>query len=150
MTPTSFDMLRADIRRVQGRRARQLALREVGLGFFLMAALFMALALLEMTFQLPPAGRIVLAGFLVIAAGAFGWRQFNLHRKIRIDDRRIAHYVEEHFPELEQRLITSMEFGETGKTDGSPVLVEKLWEDTSVRLGALDIIPGATVRFARG
>jgi hypothetical protein len=148
MSATSFEMLIEDIRRVKRRRIRRLTLREISLGIVLTAALFMALGLLEMTFQFPPAGRIVLTGFLAVAVGVFVWRRFQIRRQMRLDDQRIAHYIEEHFPELEQRLITSMEFGENAKTAGSPLLVEKLWEDTAARLGTLDIAPVATVRNA--
>ncbi|UCD80020.1 MAG: hypothetical protein JSW26_00885, partial [Desulfobacterales bacterium] len=146
MSTTSIEILREDIHRVQRRRNRRLTLREISLGLAVTAAMFMALGLLEMAFQLPPAGRMALMGFLALAVSVLVWRRFDIHRQMRFDDRRIAHYIEEHFPELEQRLITSMEFGETGKRAESSLLVEKLWQDTAARLETIDIARVATVR----
>jgi hypothetical protein len=138
MSSTSIDGLRKNLRRIKRRRARLLRLREISMGVALMAILFAVLAILEMKFQLPPAGRIALTGILVVAAGALVWRYIHVHRRMGQDVRRIAHYVDEHIPELEQRLITAMEFGEKRPTDGSSPLVERLWQDTLVQFRSLD------------
>jgi hypothetical protein len=108
------------------------------MGVALMAILFAVLGILEMKFQLPPAGRIALTGILVVAAGALVWRYIHVQRRMGKDARRIAHYVDEHIPELEQRLITAMEFGEKRPTDGASPLVERLWQDALAQFRSLE------------
>ena len=148
MSTTSIDVLRENMRRIQRRRVRLLNLREICLGFVFMAALFAVLGILEMKLALPPAGRIVLMGILLAAASALVWRYIQIHRQMGREEQRIAHYVDEHIPELEQRLITSMEFGQKGPTDGSSPLVERLWQDTLVQLRRLDTDRVSSIRSA--
>ena len=125
-----------------------MSLREISLGVAFMAALFAVLGILEMKFELPPAGRIVLMAILVVAAGALVWRNIHIHRQMGRDEQRIAHYVDEHIPELEQRLITSMEFGQKKPTGASLPLVERLWQDTLVQLRSLDTDRVSSIRSA--
>ncbi len=148
MSTTPIDELRQKIRRVQRRRSYLLTLREIGLGLAFMAALFMTIALLETAFEFRPAGRLALFFILVAGLGAPAWRYLHIRGQIRVDDRRIAHYIEEHVPELEQRLITSMEFGETGAAGATSVLVEKLLEDTRLRLQSFNPDQVASSRAA--
>ena len=148
MTTASIDGLRKNIRRIQQRRAHLLRLREISLAVAIMTALFAVLGVLEMMLQLPQTGRIALAGILVLAAGILIWRYIHIHRQTGSDERRIAHYVDEHIPELEQRLITSMEFGEKKPADEASPLVERLWQDTLVRLGSLNTDRVSSIRNA--
>ena len=148
MSTTSIDVLRENIRRIQRRRTRLVSLREISLGVAVLAALFAVLGILEMMFELPLVGRLALTAILVVAAGAFAWRYIYIHRRIGRDQRQIAHYVDEHMPELEQRLITSMEFGEKRPPDDSSALFEKLWEDTLVKLQSLDTDRVSSIRSA--
>ncbi len=102
-------------------------------------AWFIVLVWLEMAFQFPFAGRlalfcVLLSGVIVIAL--WGGRA---RRLIHIDDRRMAHYVEDHMPELEQRLITSVEADDSSKTGWSSQLVKRLWEDTHEQLQTRDL-----------
>ena len=123
MSTTSIDALRENVRKIQQRRTHLMNLREISLGIALMAILFAVLGFLEMRFELPPTGRIALTGILAITAGALVWRYIYIHRQMGGDLRRIAHYVDEHIPELEQRLITSMELGEKRPSTGSSALI---------------------------
>jgi len=148
MSSNSIYELREKVRRIQRRRVRLLNLREICLGVVCMAALFAALGLLEMKFQLPPAGRIALTGILAAAAGALVWRYLHLHRQLASDDRRIAHYVDEQIPELEQRLMTSLEFDGKRSTGDTAALVQRLWQDTRMRLRGLDMAPVSSIRSA--
>lgn len=136
MSSTPIDELRHTIGRVQRHRSRMLILRETALGLAFLAALFAGLASLETAFEFQPAGRFVLLIILLIGAGVTVWRYLYVRGRNRADERRIAHYIEEHFPELEQRLITSMEFGEPDAAEVTSLLVGKLWEDTRVKLKA--------------
>jgi len=134
MSANPIDVLKDNLHRAQRHRHRILSMRQFSLGLALMVAQFIVLSWLEMTFQFPLAGRLTLFGVLlsgVIAIALWGWR---VSRLIHIDDRRMAHYVEDHMPELEQRLITSVEADDTSKTGWSSQLVERLWEDTHEQL----------------
>jgi len=146
MTTTPIDNLRENIRRVQARRKRIFTMRQLCLGLAAIVALFMALGLIEMAFQFPITGRIALFSILLIGAGALGIWFLHAGRQTRIDDRRIAHYVEDHIPELEQRLITSMESGDMEKKGWSPQLVERLWEDTGARVEGRSLLQVTPVR----
>jgi len=148
MSLTSIDKLRKNMHRIQQRRSRQLSLREISLGFALMGALFAVLGLLEMKLALAPAGRIVLSGILVVAAGTLAWRVIHILRQTAGDERRIAHYVDEHIPELEQRLMTAMEFDEKRSTGGSSSLVDRLGEDTLIQLRKFNTGRVSSVRSA--
>jgi hypothetical protein len=148
MSSTSIDSLREDIRRIQRRRKLLLTLREISLGVACIVALFAVLGYLEMRYQLPPAGRIALTVILMAAGGAFVWRYIHIRRQMSSDEQHIAHYVDERLPELEQRLITSVEFGEKSPAGESAALVERLWEDTLVRFRNLDLTGVASIRAA--
>src|SRR5690606_11947473 len=54
-------------------------------------------------------------------------------RRSRADDRHLAHYVEEHIPDFEQRLLTSLEFSDEelqhGRRGVSQQFIQQLWED---------------------
>ncbi len=148
MSTTSIEVLRENIRRIQRRRTRLVSLREISLGVVVLAILFPVLGINEMMFELPLVGRLALTGILVVAAGAFAWRYIYIHRQKSRDQRQIAHYVDEHIPELEQRLITSMEFGEKGPPGDTSVLVEKLWEDTLAKFQRLNTDRVSSIRSA--
>ena len=148
MSTTSINGIRENIRRIQRRRIRMVSLREISLGVAVMAALFAVFGIFEMIFELPPTGRIALTGILAIAAGALVWRYIYIHRQMGGDLRRIAHYVDEHIPALEQRLITSMELGEKRPSTGSSALIESLWKDTQVHLRSIDTGRVSSIRSA--
>ncbi len=148
MSTTSIDGLREYVLGIQRRRTRLLILREISLGIVLLTVLFTALGILEMLFRFSPVARIVLAVILAAAAGALVWRCIHIYRQVARDDRRIAHYVDENLPELEQRLITSMEFVEHEPSGGTSELVKSLWDDTLVRVGDLDPTRVSTLRTA--
>ncbi|MEQ8953691.1 MAG: DUF4175 family protein, partial [Gammaproteobacteria bacterium] len=54
------------------------------------------------------------------------------------DDRRLAHYVEDHFPDLEQRLLTSLEFSDDellhGRRGVSQQFIQQLWQDAQAHV----------------
>jgi hypothetical protein len=148
MASNSIDEIRDKIRRIQRRRAILLNLREMCLALAGLAAVFAVLSVAEMIFQLPPAGRIALTGVLAAAAGIFAWRFIHIHRKMDSDDRRVAHYVDEQAPQLEQRLMTSLEFAAKKSTGGTAALVKRLWQDTLVRLQDVDLGAVSSIRGA--
>ena len=150
---SNIDELRQNIFRVRRRRALMLLLREIGLALVFTAVLFMALGLLETVFKFGAAGRFGLFGVLLAGVAAIGVRFFRLQRRIGSDDQRIAHYIEEHIPGLEQRLITSMEFSGPAKAGQPSVLVEQLLADTQGQLQGFNldrVVSGRTAWPAAG
>jgi hypothetical protein len=139
MSSHAIDVIQEYIRRVQRRRQRIFTVRQLSLGLACMVALWMMLGFLEMTCQFPLEVRITLLCILLIGAVAISVWCLHVSRQISIDDRRIAHYVEDHIPELEQRLITSMEFDQMGNKGWSSQLVDQLWEDTRGQLQARNL-----------
>jgi len=148
MSFTSIDELRDIVGRIQRRRARLLNLREICLVWVGLAAVFAALAVLEMKFQLPPSGRVGLTGVLAAAAGLFVWRFYHIRRHMKSDGRRIAQFVDEQNPQLEQHLMTSLEFEGKKPTGDAAALVERLWQDTLVRLRGVDPARLSSIRGA--
>ncbi len=148
MSNNAIDVIRNHIRRVLQRRARLLSLRQISVAVAVMATLFALFGILEMTFELPAAGRITLTVILAAAAGGFLWRCIYSRRRLGRDEQRIAHYVDEHTPQLEQRLITSMEFDEKQPSGDSLALVGRLWEDTLAQLRILDTDRVSSIRSA--
>jgi len=148
MSSKPIDELRDIIGRIQRRRARLLKLREICLVWVGLAAVFAALAVLEMKFQLPPSGRVVLTGVLAAAAGLLVGRFHHIHRQMKSDDRRIAQFVDEQNPQLEQHLMTSLEFEGEKTTGDAAALVERLWHDTLVRLKGVDPARLSSIRGA--
>lgn len=77
---------------------------------------------------------LALAAAILILAGRF----VRAVRQLDADDSELASLVEVHFPDLEQRLLTSMEFGPDNASQRGVSLqfVEQLWDDTDHRLRA--------------
>ncbi|HVS34911.1 MAG TPA: hypothetical protein VMS17_04975 [Gemmataceae bacterium] len=144
--------LPSDLRNRIGEVAQRVRLLRLlrGLGLLtLIMALGFGVALLAdvvlvqaFSFDLPNAVRIgVLAawgsvGFFVFFFGLF------LPLTRRIDAAAIAALVEEQYPELAERLTTSVELAGAGdEFHGAPQLIERLMRDTEIRVSRLDFVP---------
>ena len=67
----------------------------------------------------------------------------------RIDAAAIAAVVEEKYPELAERLTTSVELADRGdEFHGAPQLIENLMRDTEVRTSSLDFLPAISAGAA--
>ena len=129
-SPTTIEELRQAIGSVRRRRNLILHLHHIGWSLAILAALFILFVVLEMSLDLPAFFTIL---FFFLMGGAIGllcWWYARAVRRFNSDDRRLAHYIDERTPSLEQRLITSMELWEKQGTDSSSQLVESLWLDT--------------------
>jgi hypothetical protein len=129
-SPTTIEELQKVIRSVRRRRNLILHVRHIGWSLAILAALFIFFVILDMSFDLPGFANML---FFFLMGGAIGllcwWYARELHR-FNSDDKRLAHYIDERTPSLEQRLITSMELWEKQDKDSSSQLVESLWVDT--------------------
>ncbi len=138
-SPTTIEELREVIRRVRRRRKLVLHVQHIGWSLAILAALFILFAVLEMTLQLPDFAHLLLFFLLGGAIGLAGWRYARAVRRFGSDDRRVAHYIDERLPSLEQRLITSMDLWEKQGTDAPSQLVESLWRDTAAHVHGGDV-----------
>ena len=83
-------------------------------------------------------GSIILFGLAVFAILLITARFLRLLRRRHTDDRILAHYVEDHIPDFEQRLLTSLEFSEDdlkfGRAGVSQQFIQQLWEDAQTHV----------------
>ena len=115
MSTPSIEILNENIRKVQRRRKWIFALRQLSFGFVAFVALFLILGFFEMRVGFSHMGRILLFGALLSIAGVLTWLYFQAIRRFSNNELELAHYVEEHIPELQQRLLTSIEYRDKEK-----------------------------------
>jgi hypothetical protein len=145
--PTTEE-LRDAIRRVRLRRNVILHVRQIGWSLAILAALFIFGAILEMALHPPSPVRIFFFCLLGAAVGVLGWWYARAVRRFDSDDLRLAQYVDDHTPGLDQRLITSIDSLEKQKTDSPSQLVESLWLDTIARVRGRNIQQVTNSRLA--
>lgn len=129
MSSTAIATLHEKIQNVQRRRKHILLLRQSSFVLAGIVVLFLLLAFLEMSFQFTVSGHSVLLA--VFLGGALFLIGAQLRKVLQMsqDQQQFAHYIEEHLPDLEQRLLTAIEFEEQDRHGVSSQLVEHLWED---------------------
>jgi hypothetical protein len=104
-------------------------------GWVILLLAFSALGLL-----LPDSFALQLALFAAFATAGLwlGWRYLSSLGRLRTDDRQMASFVESRMPDLEQRLLTSLEFSAGSdavqRSGVSAVFVEQLWLDAETHL----------------
>jgi len=133
MTTPNLDSLRDTLYSLQRRQARLVLARQFG--FALVAVCLVIAASLAVVANVTASPAVILVVTvaslaLLVSIVAVAWR----HRhRAQADQRALALYVEEKFPDLEQRLLTSIEFsqieGEPLKAGVSPAFVEQLIKD---------------------
>ena len=133
MSSSTFESLRATLKNLR-RRRRNLFILKHGSMFAIAAALLVLLvSAISIWTDLDKAGTTFLFVLSLVGTGALLWRLVWLLNRRHSDDRRLAHYVEDHIPDLEQRLITSLEFSEEdliqGKAGVSQQFIRQLWLD---------------------
>ena len=133
MTHPTFASLYASLDDLRRRRSTFYVLRQLSLFFAASALLLLGFALLYNWLQPGPAASLLLLAFLIVGAGLLGWRLFGVLRRRHATFQRLAHYVEDHIPDLEQRLLTSLEFTEDelrfGRRGVSQQFIAQLWQD---------------------
>lgn len=148
MNKPSIEQLRYEISRVRRRRNVILHVRQIGWSLASLVALFILCGVLEMAFQPSAAARILFFCLLGVATGAVGWQYVRAVRRFGSDDKQLAHYVDDHTPDLEQRLITSMDYWEKQGEKSPSRLVESLWQDTAAHVRGRNIQQVTTSRPA--
>ncbi|MDO9476991.1 MAG: hypothetical protein Q7L07_09785, partial [Pseudohongiella sp.] len=134
----TIENLRSSLAAVGRRRTMLVFLHQTGLLLTALAALVLGMSLISL--WLPDAFMLQLC--LLLLSGGIGitliWRYSAALRRLRADDRQLAGIIESRMPDLEQRLLTSLEFSpdsDASKKAGvSAQFVEQLWVDAEVHL----------------
>ena len=162
MSLSAIENLREKIKSVQQRRKRVFFLRQCSLTLAGIVVLLLIFGWLEMSFQFSWQGRVFLFFLWILGLlsmiGRHSWRA----RRLESDQQRLAHYVEDRLPDLEQRLLTSIEFDNSaypeneklaaqaertaGRSGVSAQLVNQLWEDAQTHIRHQSIERVATFR----
>ncbi|MDP2140817.1 MAG: hypothetical protein Q8L20_08385 [Gammaproteobacteria bacterium] len=138
MSSPTLENLRHTLKNIRRRRSRLYVLQQVSLAIIAVTALALGLSILDAWLEPPRAGNIAL--FLVLIAGiaaAIGYVVVRLQR-VQQDDQFLAQYVDGRIPDLEQRLLTSLEFTsddlETGRKGVSQQFIRQLWADAEAHV----------------
>ncbi len=139
MSTKPIDQLHQRLQTFQHRRFQLLLIQQICLGLVGGIILFSVLAFLEKAFQFMWMGRLILSLSLLFGMGGLVWWIMHRIGKLKQDEHHVAQYIEEHIPDLEQRLLTTLEFGKKEKAGVSLHLIEQLWEDAHKNLASQDI-----------
>ncbi|HJN97256.1 MAG TPA: DUF4175 family protein [Gammaproteobacteria bacterium] len=138
MSSPTFESLRAILKSLRRRRSNLFFLKQGSYFVIGVATLVLAVSGLAAWQELDKTGITVL--FIVSLAGLvlLLWRLVWVLNRSHTDDRRMAHYVEDHIPDLEQRLLTSLEFTDEdlvhGKAGVSQQFIQQLWQDAQAHV----------------
>lgn len=138
MSSTTFESLRETLKNLR-RRRRNLLLLKQGSYFGIAAFTAVLAALLFAAWWQPDRnGTIALFIAMLFILVGLGWVLLRSVSQQSTDDRKLAHYVEDHIPDLEQRLLTSLEFSEeellSGKKGVSGQFIQQLWQDAQIHV----------------
>lgn len=138
MTHPTFDSLHGTLDELRRRRGAYFVVRQLSQFFAVTAILIFGFSLLYNWLQPAPAVSLLLLAVLLAGTSVLGWRLFAILRRRHTTDQRLAHYVEDRFPDLEQRLLTSLEFTEDeirfGRRGVSQQFIARLWQDAERHL----------------
>jgi len=136
-TPT-FENLRETLQQLRRRRSQLFLLKQGSLHVISLACVVLAISLLGVWLEPAKAGSLLLFVLGVIGCGVILYRFYYLLNRRHTDDRALANYVEDHIPDFEQRLHTSLEYTEDdlkhGKAGVSSQFIKQLWEDAQVHV----------------
>ena len=131
-TPT-FDSLRKTLQQLRRRRSNLFLLQQTSIHVICLALIALAMTAVTAWIEPGKAGTVVLFVISLLAAVAVLLRFYWILSRRHTNDRVLAHYVEDHIPDFEQRLLTSLEFTERdlqeGKSGVSRQFIQQLWED---------------------
>ncbi len=133
MTTPSFDSLRTTLRGLQRRQSRLVYARLFGFSLAALSGIFLSAVALTAFLALSALAVSAMALAAVLASVLVLRSAWQSARRQRASQYTLALYVEEHLPDLEQRLLTSLEFAEDeegrARRGVSPAFIEQLWLD---------------------
>ena len=145
LTPCSLHMndpitLTDQLQRLRRRVRRLLILRGISLVLLVLLATTAAAVSLDWLFRLNDAGlRRLLLLVVLVATGHCAWKQLLVPLRVRLDDVALSLQIERRFPELRDRLSSSVQFlaNDRDPQQGSTTLQQELVDGTLVSIRAL-------------
>ena len=138
MTTPTIASLRQTLQQLRRRRARFFFVKAASLFVIALAVSALSVSLVGAWLEPDKLGSIILFALAVFAILLITARFLRLLRRRHTDDRILAHYVEDHIPDFEQRLLTSLEFSEDdlkfGRAGVSQQFIQQLWEDAQTHV----------------
>jgi len=138
MSSSTLENLRETLRNIRRRRSRLNVLRQASIAVIAIVGFALLLSLVEAWLDPSRTISILLFGILVAGSIAIAVASALQLRRARSDDHYLAHYVEDRIPDLEQRLLTSLEFHSDDESDGrkgvSRQFVRQLWLDAEAHV----------------
>ena len=133
MSSPTFDSLRETLKNLRRRRSNLFILKQVSYFVIAFSVLILSLSATALWLEPDKTGTTILFAVSVLSIGLLVGRLIQVLGRQTTDDRKLAHYVEDHIPDLEQRLLTSLEFTEedlvNGKRGVSQQFIQQLWLD---------------------
>ncbi len=130
--------LHATLDAFRRRRRAFLLLRQLSVFCAVAALLVFGFTLLFDRLQPSPGLAVLLWIALLALLGLLGWHLCGELRQRHASFRKLAHHVEDHLPDLEQRLLTCLEFSEDelrfGRRGVSQQFIAKLWNDAGQQM----------------
>mgnify|MGYP000219781581 CR=1 FL=1 len=138
MTSPTLENLRQTLSTLRRRRSRLYVLQQVSVAVIGVVALILLLSGLEAWWQPSRGGDIALFCTLVAGVAVAIWHVLYRVGRMQSDDQFLAQYVEGRIPDLEQRLLTSLEFNsdalDADARGVSPQFVRQLWADAEIHV----------------
>ena len=146
----NYQAIRDLIRRARA-RWRALTLFHAAIRGALAAAAVLLVAVLAARLAHPaPIALVAIAGAACLIAGAaIAWAAAPL--RVRPSDLRVARFIEERAPTLDDRLVTAVDVVSSGRETASPAMAEPMVADAAARARAIDVddvIASRTLRRA--
>ncbi len=131
-TPT-FDSLRSTLKNLRRRRSNLFILKQSSYFVIALSVFILSLSALTATLDLDKTATTAMFASSLVVLSLMVWQLIRVLSRRHSDDRQLAHYVEDHIPDLEQRLLTSLEFSEedliSGRRGVSQQFIQRLWLD---------------------
>ena len=131
-TPT-FDSLRTTLKNLRRRRSNLFILKQSSYFVIALAVVILSVSALTAALGLDKAATTAMFAASVVVLSLMVWQLMRVLSRRHSNDRQLAHYVEDHIPDLEQRLLTSLEFSEedliSGRRGVSKQFIQRLWLD---------------------
>jgi hypothetical protein len=138
MASPTLENLRQTLRNIRRRRSRVFILQHVSIALIAVTLLTLLLSTLEAWLSPSRNGDIALFFLLLAGIATAVWYVLRQIGRMQSDDQFLAHYVEGKIPDLEQRLLTSLEFSAEEGGDARPGVsrqfVRQLWLDAEVHV----------------
>ncbi|MEX1033127.1 MAG: hypothetical protein WDZ30_07180, partial [Cellvibrionaceae bacterium] len=149
MPHSAMELIRQRLKSTRRRQNISLALVQLGRWLLSCSLLFMAIGATGVFFNLNET--IWKAIFIFWAASVFSITFYLVWRFLAQwqNDRHFMHSIEQRLPELEQRLITSMEFENRDSAGVSQQFVDKLFEDAQAQVEARPLNTAVSFKAAR-